>query len=117
MGDACMICPVCGFHECGTNFCPICKVGVENGQVVRKEKTYQRCRKCGRRGETREYYCSCGEVMEPTTPITTALHKWVGNMLVCEEQGMLRTSVMHPEVARELPYCPYCKSELRERPL
>ena len=60
----------------------------------------------------------CGAVMKSEEELA---HDWVGRpgtdsgfALLCRQRG--RMAFMDPEIAREIPYCPFCRKEIGQRP-
>ncbi len=77
------------------------------------------CVGCGSLELTAVARCSkCGSVMKSEDELA---HAWVdrpgsgqGIALMCRQRG--RTAYMDNEIARELPYCPFCRGDIGRRP-
>jgi hypothetical protein len=120
MGDSCIICPLCGFRECGGNICPTCGIIVSSGLAYRLESKFLKCDKCGFIEEGIDVFCpDCKDgLMKESHPNRNGhTHSWDGLTLICESPGHLSTTTMDSATAREIPYCPYCKEPLSVRPV
>jgi len=115
MGDCCIICPECGYRECGTNVCPSCGIVIEGGKVYYVEKTIRECDVCGFVAFDKNYYCGCGGVMRPrkARAATMGSHTWDGTRLICHTKNM--STQMDPDVAKEIPFCPFCDGVIETR--
>jgi len=116
----CIICPECGFRECGTNTCPECGISIlSDGRVVRSKKAVVRCDTCGDIAFTDNYFCKCRGTYKPFDGDT---HFWTDTsisadvILTCCGRDMIRSTVMRREVSQEIEYCPFCGEELTTRP-
>jgi hypothetical protein len=77
------------------------------------------CIGCGSRELKPSARCPrCGSAMKSEEELS---HDWVGRpgpesgfALRCRERH--RVAFMDPDIARELPYCPFCRRELDFRP-
>jgi hypothetical protein len=119
MGNACFFCPKCGFKECGEhprNTCPACGylpgegIGARHGPIDEKMV----CKDCGMVSDAVDRCIRCdSDNLGPLMP-TELSHEWFGHELMCKNTGKITT--MPPDVAMEIPYCPYCMETLVGRP-
>ena len=120
MGSTCIICPCCGFRECGTSRCPNCGIVVDgNGGLRREVEGFLLCPSCGHSEKGSHVFCpACGSgIMVPVSGASAAVHShaWNGTTLTCRN-GCVRSTIMSRDTAREIPYCPFCMEELSARP-
>jgi hypothetical protein len=121
MGQTCMICPGCGYKECGTNTCPNCGLVNDNGVIRREKEEFLLCPDCGHAEKGCFFYCprcknGIMKIVEAGA-FKSVNHIWNGTELTCRCNGRVHVTMMSPDIANEIPYCPFCLEELSERPV